>query len=135
MIICSYLFAKEVWLPEISGFSQKSEMNMKTVFWIGLIFITVFVSSLGVALWLRINHDATFWQLLLAAYVTQLAINIADLVIFDIAIYKWWYPSWVQFEGISPIHDNMYHVKAGIRGITTIGIPMSLLAALVALLF
>ena len=52
---------------------------------------------------------------------------------FDIAIYTWWYPRWVRFEEVQPLHDYTYYSTVGMRGTTTVGTPMSLVAAQVVL--
>ncbi|MEM9530010.1 MAG: hypothetical protein AAGA23_03765 [Pseudomonadota bacterium] len=133
VVVGTFLFAPGVMRPEISRFTEKFQANTRNLSWLALILVSVIGPSLFAAGWLRLHHAADFWSLFLAAYFLQVVINLVDLVIFDIAIYRWWYPTWLRFEDYEPIHEYRYHVKAAVKGITVIGMPLSLLAALLAL--
>ncbi|MEM7082709.1 MAG: hypothetical protein AAF465_08245 [Pseudomonadota bacterium] len=129
VIAASFLLAKDVHLPEISGGAIPHQKNAKTVFWLALIFLCIIGPTFFLSIWLGVQYEAGFWTLLMAAYVMIVMLNAVDLLIFDIAIYMWWYPSWLRYEGYAPIHRYSYHFRAAIRGVTVVGVPLALMAA------
>lgn len=133
IVVSSFVFAREVHLPEISRGAVRPSATPQTVFWLGLIVLSVMGSGVAAAAWISVHHDAAFWQLFLVAYGVQVAINLVDLVIIDLAIYTWWYPRFMRFEAYPPLHDTGYHARAALRGISLIGIPFSLVAAAIAM--
>lgn len=131
VVVGSYLFAKDIHLAEISRKTQRASLRARHILWLALILATIVGGSLLTAGYLTLSHDAGFWELFLAAYAVQVAINLADFLIVDIAIYRWWYPTWMRFEGFEPLWDVGYHLKACFRGLIIVGAPIALLSALV----
>jgi len=133
-IVCigSYVFNKELWLPEISGGKVKAEWTLSAILWTAALIITVFGGSIGTAWWVAAD-GGTFWESALAAYWVQVVINLWDIIVIDVILYQWIQPSWMQFDYYPPIEGTWYHIKAGLNGLV-LGVPFALLSALIGLM-
>ena len=130
VLIClTYIFTPDIWLDEVSGGKIKTKVSFINITTGVLIFATVLGSSFLMSLWIKYNYTSDFWVLFLGAYIIQVAINLVDLLILDILIYMWIYPSFMRFEGVEPLHSYWYHTKGALKGISIIGIPFALLSA------
>ncbi|MEM9556564.1 MAG: hypothetical protein AAGC60_20060 [Acidobacteriota bacterium] len=128
----SYLFAKEIWLPEISRGAVKAEWNATAIGWTGSMILCVFGGSLATAWWVAAN-GGSFLESALAAFWVQVVINVWDVVVIDVVLYQWIQPSWMQYEGYPPIEGTWYHIEASLKGLV-LGAVLSLISAGIALL-
>ncbi|MEN0065209.1 MAG: hypothetical protein AAGA48_23900 [Myxococcota bacterium] len=130
VIIASYLFAKEIWLTEVTAGEVPFEWSPKGLLWVAAILGVMFVGSAATAGWVAAG-GGTFWESVLAAYWVQVAINTADLLFIDIALYIWIHPKFMQFDGVPPLEGYWPHVKGAFNGLI-IGAPIALLSGALA---
>ncbi|MEM6926552.1 MAG: hypothetical protein AAF602_06475 [Myxococcota bacterium] len=127
-IVGSYLFAKEIWVHEVSGGEVPFEGTPRDYAWVAVILASMLAGSVGTAWWVAAT-GGSFWEATLAAWWVQVAINVVDLVFIDIVLYQWIHPWFMQFDGIQPLKGTWPHVVGAIRGITVIGVPLALVSA------
>lgn len=132
VVVGSYIFDKEVHLPEISGGQAKAPTTFRAYFWVTSILLAFLAGSVCSAWWVA-SLEGSFWDMLLAAYIAQLVLNLFDLVIIDIVLYQWINPSWMQFDDYPPIEGHAHHVRGFLKGLY-VTLPFAVIGALLGLL-
>ncbi|MGD1852429.1 MAG: hypothetical protein ACFCBU_18225 [Cyanophyceae cyanobacterium] len=129
IVLVSWVFAPEAWLSDLTEGRVKPPKNTKTHIVFLSVLITVCAGPLITAWWVGAMHDASFYERSLAAWLVIVILNIIDLIVIDIAIYMWVYPSWMKVEGIEPLHQVWPHAKGALIGCSIFGIPIALITA------
>ncbi|MGD1939042.1 MAG: hypothetical protein ACFCA4_16030 [Cyanophyceae cyanobacterium] len=128
-VVFSWAVVPEAYLSEVTEGKIKSPKNWKTYTALFSILSIIIAGPIATAWWVASAYDASFYERLLAAWLVMVMINIMDLIVIDIVIYMWIYPSWMRIEGVEPLHKYRPHVEGAITGCSTIGVPIALIAA------
>ena len=128
IVLASWRFTPEAWLSDLTEGKVKSPNNWSTWTVFLVILLTILGGAGATASWIGSAYDASFYERSIAAWLVIAILNGVDLVVIDLLIYTWIYPSWMRVEGIEPLHQPWAHIKAGLIGLA-MGVPMAAIAA------
>ncbi|MEM6500465.1 MAG: hypothetical protein AAF685_01345 [Cyanobacteria bacterium P01_C01_bin.89] len=129
IVLGSWVLAPEAWLSDLTEGRIKSPKNRKTYIVFLSVLTTILAGPIITAWWVGSMQDASFYERSLAAWLVVVILNLVDLIVIDIVIYMWFYPSWMQVEGIEPLHQLWPHTKGALIGCSVLGVPIALIAA------
>ena len=121
----SYKFAPEVWLYELSGGREDGGAPLKSVFF-AVGFILILSGSACVAAILQAETpNSDFFSRFIAAWGVITFICIYDFIVIDVILYMWIKPGLMTFPGFPRLDSYTAHLRASLKGIFPIGLPMS----------
>lgn len=135
VIFTSYFWCPEVWISEITEGKETGGSAFKGGIIVAGTLIAMVGGAAGTAWWYGQDAAATYWQLFLVAWLVLFIVNLWDLVVIDIVVYMWIYPSFMQWEGYEPLHRYWPHVKGSLVGAFPLGIPLAAFSAWLAYLW
>lgn len=133
VILASWRISPEAWLSDLTEGKIQSPKTLATYGTFAATVITIVGGAAITAGWIGSVYGANFYGRFIAAWLVIAILNVVDVLVIDIWIYIWIYPSWMRVEGIEPLHQPWAHIKAGFVGLG-IGVPMAAIAAGLTLL-
>ena len=127
IIFSSWRFSPEVWLSDVTEGAIKSPTGPAYAV-MGSVLVTVLGGSTATAWWFASVYDTNFYERFIAAWLVIALLNLVDLLVVDLLVYIWIYPSWMRLEGVEPLHRLWPHVEGCLTGLT-IGVPLAAIAA------
>ncbi|MEM9219346.1 MAG: hypothetical protein AAGD25_34065 [Cyanobacteria bacterium P01_F01_bin.150] len=134
IVLASWKFSPEVWLSDLTQGKIQAPKTWKTYSTVVAI-IAIILGGAGItAWWVGALYAANFYERFIAAWLVIVILNVVDVLVIDIWIYMWIYPTWMRIEGIEPLHDPRVHTKESLVGLV-FGIPVAAIAAILIPLF
>mgnify|MGYP001793438985 CR=1 FL=1 len=128
IVLGSWAFYPDVWMSDLTEGAIAAPQTPLTYF----IFLGVMGSIIGPSVmgsWQYASlQETTFFGRFLVAWLIATVISFADLIVVDYLVYMWIYPSFMQVEGIEPMHNYGKHFLHTLNGVL-VGVPIALIAA------